>query len=437
MNEYQKNRLSLASERINYNIAYSLKIWCLNPAVAFSDIGPEAWSVILASGTLSPFDTFESELGVQFPIRLEADHVLPFERMMIRGIGRGPNSFPLKALYSETQNFKFMDELGSLLLRICRTVPAGVLCFLSSYSLLNNLEQRWRDTKLWEMISVFKLLVKEPRTTSEMKERLTEFTGAIKNPFQYGDDCTGSLLFAVYRGKVAEGIDFADDLARAVICVGIPYANVRVPEIDLKRKYNDQWRVSRKLLSGQEWYENQAYRALNQALGRCLRHRKDWGALFLVDERFSNASRVLKLSKWMRANFKFADNFDVCAEELDKFITKMARENDGENLLSDFSNRDFFVAKDPSTSNPPSSTFSSKLSPSPRRFTFTTKRNRYAIFTESPSSTDDGDVIVVDDDEESLDNGSSHRQTTIDDKPKTNGRFFTRMVTLKRPESKK
>lgn len=31
-------------------------------------------------------------------------------------------------------------------------------------------------------------------------------------------------------------------------------------------------------------------RALNQALGRCLRHRYDWGALLLVDVRFQESS---------------------------------------------------------------------------------------------------------------------------------------------------
>ena len=39
------------------------------------------------------------------------------------------------------------------------------------------------------------------------------------------------------------------------------------------------------ILLGAEWYEIQAFRALNQALGRCIRHRKDWGAILMVDDR--------------------------------------------------------------------------------------------------------------------------------------------------------
>lgn len=52
----------------------------------------------------------------------------------------------------------------------------------------------------------------------------------------------------------------------------------------MKLSYNDM-NVKRGLLKGSEWYSIQAFRALNQALGRCLRHINDWGAVLLVDER--------------------------------------------------------------------------------------------------------------------------------------------------------
>ena len=39
-------------------------------------------------------------------------------------------------------------------------------------------------------------------------------------------------------------------------------------------------------LSGEEWYKQQASRAVNQAVGRVIRHRMDYGAIILCDERF-------------------------------------------------------------------------------------------------------------------------------------------------------
>lgn len=40
-----------------------------------------------------------------------------------------------------------------------------------------------------------------------------------------------------------------------------------------------------KYLSGQEWYRQQAFRAVNQAIGRVIRHKEDYGAIFLCDQR--------------------------------------------------------------------------------------------------------------------------------------------------------
>ena len=41
----------------------------------------------------------------------------------------------------------------------------------------------------------------------------------------------GSILFAVCRGKVSEGIDFADAKARAVIITGMPYPALTDPKV--------------------------------------------------------------------------------------------------------------------------------------------------------------------------------------------------------------
>lgn len=42
--------------------AISLGLWCMSPAVAFSQVAKGARSIILTSGTLSPMDSFASEV---------------------------------------------------------------------------------------------------------------------------------------------------------------------------------------------------------------------------------------------------------------------------------------------------------------------------------------------------------------------------------------
>lgn len=58
----------------------------------------------------------------------------------------------------------------------------------------------------------------------------------------------------------------------------------------LKKQYLDDNRRPAsagvpKRLSGQSWYVQSASRSVNQAVGRVIRHQKDWGAVFLLDNR--------------------------------------------------------------------------------------------------------------------------------------------------------
>jgi Rad3-related DNA helicase len=98
---------------------------------------------------------------------------------------------------------------------------------------------------------------------------------------------TGALLMGVCRGKLSEGIDFSDDAARCVVVFGIPYPNYQDPKVILKRYFLDQRRLKdSKLISGQKWYNLEATRTINQAIGRVIRHKNDYGTIILADERF-------------------------------------------------------------------------------------------------------------------------------------------------------
>jgi regulator of telomere elongation helicase 1 len=85
---------------------------------------------------------------------------------------------------------------------------------------------------------------------------------------------------------MSEGIDFADCHARAVIIVGIPYPPLMDPRVILKKRFlTDQAIDGKSTLTADEWYRIEAIRAVNQALGRIIRHKDDFGMVVLADSR--------------------------------------------------------------------------------------------------------------------------------------------------------
>lgn len=309
----QFRRKSLSQSQFELTLQFS----CLNPAVAFSDIRDITHSVIVASGTLSPLASFESELGIPFKLTLEANHVVSGEKMWVGTIGRGPNNTSLSATYHVAATFDFQDDVGNLVFEVCNVIPHGVLCFFPSYGMLEKLVGRWQMTGIWERFEEQKVVFQEPRKQSEFDGIINGFYEAVK------EDRKGALLLAVCRGKVSEGLDFADNNARAVITVGIPFPNIKDAQVDLKRKYNNMYYVQRQLMNGSDWYETQAFRALNQALGRCIRHRNDFGALIIVDERFQkNKQYPNALSKWIRNRIEHFQSFPSALKSLTAFAER-------------------------------------------------------------------------------------------------------------------
>ena len=43
---------------------------------------------------------------------------------------------------------------------------------------------------------------------------------------------------------------------------------------------------------------------VNQAIGRVIRHKNDYGAIILVDERYTELRYKRLISKWLRDNFQ-------------------------------------------------------------------------------------------------------------------------------------
>ncbi|CAK9067725.1 unnamed protein product [Durusdinium trenchii] len=288
-----------------------LSVWLMSPGVLFETFASLAHAVILASGTLAPLSALQAELSESKAMAerallegpLEARHVVsPWQLFaaVLPALDGAGKSEPLVSTYGAWQSEEFVQALGAGVLELVSKIPGGVLCFLPSYQTLELAMLFWQRGGLYRRLEEVKTLVVEPRTTSELPELSRRFLAGAT-------DGRGALCLAVYRGKMSEGMDFADDLCRAVICIGVPYPQMNDPVVQAKRQWNDskRRRGTSAWLSGDEWYELQAHRAVNQAVGRVLRHSQDYGAVLLLDARWGTGvpkARNLqrRLSHWIQ-----------------------------------------------------------------------------------------------------------------------------------------
>ncbi|CAK9111743.1 Regulator of telomere elongation helicase 1 homolog, partial [Durusdinium trenchii] len=295
-----------------------LHVWCFSPGVALSSLKRMGvYSIILTSGTLSPLRSFASQLRLPFPIRLENPHVVDDSQIWIGVVPKGVMGKSLNSSYRNRENKAYLDDLGNTIANYARIVPDGVLVFFPSYYVMNKSIESWQASGIYERINSKKKIVVEAKTAAEM-------TGCVKRYEQLILSGRGALFFAVCRGKASEGIDFADKKARAVIITGLPFPPKNDPQIVLKREYLDKLPVDPtkrfERLTGQEWYSQQAYRAVNQAIGRVIRHRFDYGAVILCDDRFASPSAKNSLSLWLRSRVHVCKSYGESNMQLVRFF---------------------------------------------------------------------------------------------------------------------
>ncbi|GKA68833.1 regulator of telomere elongation helicase 1 isoform X2 [Tanacetum coccineum] len=99
-------------------------------------------------------------------------------------------------------------------------------------------------------------------------------------------------------------------------------------KIRLKREFLDeQLRPGTKVLTGDEWYNQQVSRAVNQAIGRVIRHRHDHGAIIFCDERFALPNHQSQISLWIKPHIKLYQGFGDAYYALTSFFRDAAKQS--------------------------------------------------------------------------------------------------------------
>ncbi|KAH1048040.1 hypothetical protein J1N35_038824 [Gossypium stocksii] len=320
-----------------------LKYVMLTGEKIFSEIVHEAHAVILAGGTLQPIEGTRERLFPWLPSDhlhfFSCSHIVPPESILPLAVSRGPSGRSFDFSYGSRSSSTMIEELGLLLCNLATVIPEGIVVFFSSFEYEGQVYDAWKTSGILERILKKKHIFREPRKNTEIEVILKKYKEAIDNPAPK----SGAVLLAVVGGKISEGINFSDGMGRCIVMVGLPYpspsdiellervkhieslgdtSSMEIPKLSISEEeyYGGDVQSGFSILRscrrrGKEYYENLCMKAVNQSIGRAIRHVNDYAAILLVDIRYASDSSKKsfshpssKLPQWIKESLVSATN---------------------------------------------------------------------------------------------------------------------------------
>ncbi|KAJ2809540.1 ATP-dependent DNA helicase chl1 [Coemansia guatemalensis] len=302
--------------------AVELKYLLLDPSEAFGEIRKEARAVVLAGGTMQPTNDMIEQLLPRFGGRLIRDnctaselqklepkgvrqfawnHVVASSHICATVVSSGPTGTPLRFAFQDQADTQRIKEAGQALAALCNVIPGGVVVFFPSHALLARMAAAWEQAGITRRIAKRKPVFAAESSISDVLSRYSlevERSG-------------GAVLLSVVGGRLSEGINFSDQLGRAVVMIGVPFPSLASPELSERLSYYESLGSVSKPASisklnqqqmgprARELYESLCMRAVNQSIGRAIRHRSDYAAIVFLDARYAEKRLAAKLPAWI------------------------------------------------------------------------------------------------------------------------------------------
>ncbi|MEA3254819.1 MAG: helicase C-terminal domain-containing protein [Candidatus Altiarchaeota archaeon] len=233
----------------------------LDPSVLSKDIIAGVHATIMMSGTLYPTGMYADILGAKPGKTLQKSYKSPFPMENRRIIV----TKDVTTRYAERNEDMYMKIAGKIT-GISDAVNGNIAVFFPSYALLESIA---------EYIPKEKTLIERRHMSKRQKNKLyNRLTGVGE----------GSILLGVQAGSLSEGIDYKDNILKAVVIVGLPLSPPTLEVKNLQKYYVDKFgRDKGELYS----YIYPAISKVLQAGGRGIRSETDVGVIILMDYRFT------------------------------------------------------------------------------------------------------------------------------------------------------
>jgi DNA excision repair protein ERCC-2 len=240
----------------------------LDPGVVSGGLLDECRGAVMMSGTLFPpqmyYDLLNIPEGRVSIVKEYTSHFLTERRPVL--IAKDVTS--RYAERGEENTARIREHIHSVL----HETPGHVAVFAPSYAML---EQIVLEDEDWA-IRRRHLLEERSGASKEQMDRMVDKLHQLRR------SKTPALLAGVLGGKLAEGVDYPENILDAVICIGLPLPPPSARQDALKDYYEDAYGSAR------AWRYASSQPAVNrlmQALGRPIRKAADRALVVLLEKR--------------------------------------------------------------------------------------------------------------------------------------------------------
>jgi DNA excision repair protein ERCC-2 len=253
--------------------SFSIKLFCIDPALRLGEAWQRCRAAVLFSATLSPVDYYQSILGCSEAAKhLRLPSPFPKENLMVAVSA-------VSTLYRQRR--ASCRAISKTMAGLVDLHPGHYLFFFPSYEYLELIHQQFMQEG--HDLSV---IVQSKEMTEEQRE---SFLNRLKT-----HPSKTLVGFAVMGGIFGEGIDLKGDHLSAAVIVGVGLPGICV-EREIIRAYFDK----EKNLGFAFAYQYPGITRVLQAAGRVIRSETDRGVVLLIDQRYNTQGyRSLLPAHW-------------------------------------------------------------------------------------------------------------------------------------------
>lgn len=231
-----------------------------------------------AQQAISSKSSFTSDQLVAF----SCGHVVPKSNVQLEAVTKVDN-VTLDIRHKTRATPAVMTAIGKALIQLAEKVPNGMVVFVGSYKYEQALVDHWSQNGQLKSLKAMKSVFREPKDSKQTDSILSSYGEKAKSS-------NGALLFSVMGGKLSEGINFANELCRCVVVIGLPYPDPNDPLMKEKLK----------LVNTHSYVRSLCLRSVNQSIGRAIRHANDYASIVLMDVRYPQQDAIANgLPKWL------------------------------------------------------------------------------------------------------------------------------------------